>query len=90
MNQSPGHPYNPLLVALDQRTESFAITTAGPPYQVAPYLVLLPMGFTEPSRSPGLLVSSYLTVSPLPQPKRLVDAAEAVYFLWHFPGPNRQ
>ncbi len=30
------------------------------------YLVLLPMGFTEPSRSPGLLVSSYLTVSPLP------------------------
>jgi len=27
---------------------------------------LLPMGFTEPGRSPGLLVSSYLTVSPLP------------------------
>ena len=24
------------------------------------------MGFTEPDRSPGLLVSSYLTVSPLP------------------------
>ena len=24
------------------------------------------MGFTEPGRSPGLLVSSYLTVSPLP------------------------
>ena len=33
-----------------------------------PYLVLLPMGFTEPSRSPGLLVSSYLAVSPLPRP----------------------
>jgi len=30
---------------------------------------LLPMGFTEPSRSPGLLVSSYLTVSPLPTGK---------------------
>jgi len=29
-------------------------------------LALLPMGFTEPDRSPGLLVSSYLTVSPLP------------------------
>ena len=28
------------------------------------------MGFTEPDRSPGLLVSSYLTVSPLPRPKR--------------------
>jgi hypothetical protein len=24
------------------------------------------MGFAEPDRSPGLLVSSYLTVSPLP------------------------
>jgi hypothetical protein len=31
-------------------------------------LVLLPVGFTEPSRSPGALVSSYLTVSPLPAP----------------------
>ena len=29
-------------------------------------LALLPMGFAEPDRSPGLLVSSYLTVSPLP------------------------
>jgi hypothetical protein len=28
------------------------------------------MGFTEPGRSPGLLVSSYLTVSPLPRPRR--------------------
>ena len=34
-----------------------------------PYLVLLPMGFTEPGRSPGLLVSSYLAVSPLPRPR---------------------
>ena len=32
-----------------------------------PYLVLLPVGFAEPGRSPGLLVSSYLAVSPLPQ-----------------------
>jgi hypothetical protein len=28
------------------------------------------MGFAEPSRSPGLLVSSYLAVSPLPQTSR--------------------
>jgi len=35
-----------------------------------PYLVLLPMGFAEPGRSPGLLVSSYLAVSPLPRPER--------------------
>jgi hypothetical protein len=27
------------------------------------------MGFTKPNRSPGLLVSSYLTVSPLPLTK---------------------
>ena len=42
---------------------------------------LLPMGFTEPDQSPGLLVSSYLTVSPLPADRSLL----AVYFLWHFP-----
>jgi len=30
---------------------------------------LLLMGFTKPNRSPGLLVSSYLTVSPLPLAK---------------------
>ena len=35
-----------------------------------PYLVLLPMGFAEPGRSPGLLVSSYLAVSPLPRSRR--------------------
>jgi hypothetical protein len=29
-------------------------------------LTLHLVGFAEPSRSPGLLVSSYLTVSPLP------------------------
>ena len=45
------------------------------------------MGFAEPSRSPGLLVSSYLAVSPLPRPRGA--AAEAVCFLWHFPYPGR-
>ena len=45
-----------------------------------PYLVLLPMGFTEPDRSPGLLVSSYLTVSPLPrQPSRSMAAGRFVF-----------
>ena len=33
-----------------------------------PYLALLRMGFTKLSRSPGILVSSYLTFSPLPEP----------------------
>ena len=47
-------------------------------------LTLLPMGFTEPDRSPGLLVSSYLTVSPLPAGR----TPQAVCFLWHFPWPH--
>ena len=38
-------------------------------------LVLLRTRFTERSRSPGLLVVSYTTVSPLP--------LRAVCFLWH-------
>jgi len=41
-------------------------------------LALLRVGFTEPARSPGSLVSSYLTVSPLPPVKA------AVCFLWHW------
>jgi len=40
-------------------------------------LALLRVGFTEPTRSPGSLVSSYLTVSPLPPVKA------AVCSLWH-------
>jgi len=34
--------------------------------QTFSYLVLLQMGFTKLPRSPGKLVSSYLTFSPLP------------------------
>jgi len=34
---------------------------------------LLRVGFTEPARSPAPLVSSYLTVSPLP-PSTLVES----------------
>ncbi len=54
-----------------------------------PYLVLLQVGFTKLSMSPSRLVSSYLTVSPLP----LHDVAgwppEAVSSLWHFPSRCR-
>src|SRR4051794_15243850 len=49
-----------------------------------PYFALLPVGFAEPGRSPGLLVSSYLTVSPLPGG----SLRRAVCFLWHFPYPD--
>ena len=52
----------------------------------APCLILLPVGFTEPGRSPGLLVRSYRTVSPLP-PGILADPRSAVCSLWHFPCP---
>lgn len=45
-----------------------------------PCLALLRVGFTEPPRSPGVLVGSYPTVSPLPSP-----LGSAVCFLWHFP-----
>ena len=56
----PGGRYGSGQPAAAARPES--PTTALPPY-----LALLQVGFTEPGRSPGLLVSSYLTVSPLPR-----------------------
>ena len=54
-------------------------------------LVLLPVGFTEPNRSPGPLVRSYRTVSPLPPGKVFLRenlSRSAVCFLWHFPYPR--
>jgi len=42
---------------------------------------LLQAGFTEPPESPPALVSSYLTVSPLPSER----VPKAVYSLWHCP-----
>jgi len=47
---------------------------------VGALLALLRVGFTEPPRSPGTLVVSYTTVSPLPEHR-----AQAVCFLWHCP-----
>ncbi len=51
-------------------------------------LVLLPVGFAEPSRSPGLLVRSYRTVSPLPRDNRSTSeqiAARRSTFCCTFP-----
>jgi len=45
-----------------------------------PYLALLRVGFTKPTRSPEPLVSSYLTVSPLPD-----TGCRAVCSLLHWP-----
>ena len=47
-----------------------------------PYLVLLRMGFTVPSAVAVDAVSSYLAVSPLPDP---LARPSAVCFLLHFP-----
>ena len=51
------------------------VSAAGEPT----FLVLLRVGFTEPSQSPGTLVVSYTTVSPLP------GCCRAVCSLWHCP-----
>ena len=50
-----------------------------------PYLVLLRMGFTVPSAVTVDAVSSYLAVSPLPDP---LAGPSAVCFLLHFPDPR--
>ena len=49
------------------RTDPLETSAATLQWPHAPCLTLLPVGFTEPSRLPSLLVSSYLTVSPLPR-----------------------
>ena len=56
------------------------------PPDKAPCLILLPVGFTKPGRSPDLLVRSYRTVSPLP-PGTPEGPRSAVCSLWHFPYP---
>ena len=53
----------------------------GPP---CPCLALLRVGFAEPPRSPGALVVSYTTVSPLPVPGP-GGGPSAVCSLLHFP-----
>jgi hypothetical protein len=55
----------------------------GPP---CPCSTLLRMGFAEPPRSPGSLVVSYTTVSPLPVPGDVrFPRPSAVCSLLHFP-----
>src|SRR3954451_11877449 len=59
---------------------------AGP---AIPCSALLRVGFAKPPRSPGALVRSYRTVSPLPDPVGPGFPGDgrpsAVCFLWHFP-----
>ena len=53
------------------------------------YLVLLRVGFTKLLMSPPRLVSSYLTVSPLPSWTKKTSSLWAVYSLRHFPARCR-
>jgi len=58
--------------------------------QTPSYLALLRLGFTEPFQSPGALVVSCTTVSPLPvrilrSPLTSLGSPSAVYSLLHFP-----
>ena len=66
----------PLPVGLVRPTRD---VTGGPP---CPCSALLRMGFTKPPRSPGTLVVSYTTVSPLPVPR---ERPSAVCSLLHCP-----
>src|SRR6185436_20991164 len=50
----------------------------GPP-DALPYLALLLAGFAEPPRSPGALVGSYPTVSPLPDAGVAPGARRSVF-----------
>jgi len=51
------------------------------------YMVLHQVGFAKLPRSPGELVCSYHTISPLPGTQHL--ECRAVYFLLHFPSRCR-
>jgi hypothetical protein len=64
----------PVARRLKQPTRKSVADRTSPPAAacaatVASCLALLLVGFAEPDRSPGLLVSSYLAVSPLPLDK---------------------
>ncbi|GAA4362020.1 hypothetical protein GCM10023145_39500 [Angustibacter luteus] len=67
-------------VLLPARSSGLPGSSGGPP-SIAPCLTLLRVGFTEPPPSPGVLVVSYTTVSPLPARQ----AGLAVSSLWHCP-----
>jgi len=66
-----GHPSRPAVAGRLQRpTRRHRVGHPQSPAQravAARLLALLQVGFTEPSRSPGTLVVSYTTVSPLPR-----------------------
>ncbi len=51
-------------------------------HSIGSYLALLREGFTKPALSPGPLVGSYPTFSPLPLPQMGGGRSP---FLWHFP-----
>ena len=69
---------------LPARSSDLPGSTDGQPLTL-PYLVLHRMGFTQLPRSPGALVRSYRTLSPLPSSRN----RKAVYSLLHLPSRCR-
>ncbi|GAB3598470.1 hypothetical protein GCM10027446_28780 [Angustibacter peucedani] len=67
-------------VLLPARSSGLPGSSGGPPSN-APCLTLLRVGFAEPPPSPGVLVVSYTTVSPLLDRR----TGRAVCSLWHCP-----
>ena len=66
VTRAPSHPLRGPRSLVRPTRELGRAVLPRPRGRSAPCLALLRVGFAEPDRSPGPLVSSYLTVSPLP------------------------
>ncbi len=86
-----GHRVTVIHLARPLLTGSSALPacSGGPPSNAC-CLSLLQVGFTEPPQSPGALVVSYTTVSPLPRAPadRGRRMHGAVCSLWHCPADH--
>jgi len=78
----PGNGHSSMDAGCPAPLATYPGSQAGSPRTI-PYLVLHRMGFTKLPRSPGELVRSYRTISPLPVFSN--HRKQAVYFLLHFP-----
>ncbi len=73
--------------ALPRTSSALPAYSGGPPSNAC-CLSLLQVGFTEPLQSPGALVVSYTTVSPLPRGAGRDRHRTAVCSLWHCPADH--
>lgn len=84
---APGNDHSSLDDDCPSPLATYPGARAGRP-QALPYLVLHRVGFTKLFRSPGKLVRSYRTVSPLPRLTACCQSG-AVCSLLHFPSRCR-